>query len=704
MTIHIENLQLKNIGPLDEMQAALKRVNLFYGLNESGKTYLVEFLLHSLFRQSKTWDLRDSGGRGSVQVAGLAPEPVTFSLESDRKIEHYWDENERGLPLNMSRLLVVKGGELDLTAGSPGGVDRQTLKVALTSQALLDQIWNKISATVRKASLVEGQVVGDKRGLIKNRSDLFEEIHDLESLLEQIEQGYSQGPAREIERILKAKEEELEAQQKSKRSLAYRTSQKVDAAQKQRDALSEDAILSLRDSIRDLKALDRDIRALQQKIEEDSKGSEEYRWLDTALEIWEEKGLDDKKSPPRALGIAGLSLMGLGTALLAVEDLFPVPEMIWIGGGIAAIGFILSLYFGVQLLNWGNQIEESQERKAIQEEFEGKFNAPLRGLVDLKTHKADLQEVHLSAQTRKSLLDEKLNQRKMQGQAIENKFNAITGKPVPEKEWPGALAGLTKESERINQDLLDSKLQLGRLNIPEENYYKAGIDVPYDPERVQSLEKEIQECEEKLAGLQSELDTLKARACERTGDDIKRPWNEILYNLQSLLEERIQDYKGLTAELVAKIGLTEVLTRLREEEDQKIVQAINTQSVTALLNKITGRYHKLDLREDQLFIQDAISSYPLKDLSTGAREQVLLALRLGLASQICGGRPLFLILDDAFQHSDWQRRETLVQSTLDLAQIGWQINYLSMDEHIRDLFLQIVKPALKKDFKLIELS
>jgi uncharacterized protein YhaN len=164
------------------------------------------------------------------------------------------------------------------------------------------------------------------------------------------------------------------------------------------------------------------------------------------------------------------------------------------------------------------------------------------------------------------------------------------------------------------------------------------------------------------------------------------------------------EYKHLTAEIVAEIGLTDVLIRLRGAEDQKIVKALNDPEVANLILKITGKYHRLDLIDDQLYAYDDYSHYPLQNLSTGAREQVLLALRLGIASQLCAGDTLFLILDDAFQHSDWQRRIALVESTVALAKDGWQVIYLSMDEHIRDLFLHIAKPAMKKDFLQIDLA
>jgi uncharacterized protein YhaN len=65
---------------------------------------------------------------------------------------------------------------------------------------------------------------------------------------------------------------------------------------------------------------------------------------------------------------------------------------------------------------------------------------------------------------------------------------------------------------------------------------------------------------------------------------------------------------------------------------------------------------------------------------------VLLGLRIGFAARILAGQPLFLILDDAFQHSDWERRENLINELFVLAHEGWQIIYFTMDDNIRSLF------------------
>jgi uncharacterized protein YhaN len=78
-------------------------------------------------------------------------------------------------------------------------------------------------------------------------------------------------------------------------------------------------------------------------------------------------------------------------------------------------------------------------------------------------------------------------------------------------------------------------------------------------------------------------------------------------------------------------------------------------------------------------------------MSTGAQEQAWLALRLGFASLNMEGQAAFLILDDAFQHSDWKRRPNMVTEVIRLAESGWQVFYFSMDDHISGLFRAAAK-------------
>ena len=129
---------------------------------------------------------------------------------------------------------------------------------------------------------------------------------------------------------------------------------------------------------------------------------------------------------------------------------------------------------------------------------------------------------------------------------------------------------------------------------------------------------------------------------------------------------------------------------------------MESKTVIDPLKDLTQRYNRLTLEDDKLIVSDDYNSFDLKDLSTGAREQVMLALRIGFSSKILNQDTLFLILDDAFQHSDWGKRKILIKQLANVAQKGWQIIYLTMDDNIRDLFNKVGK-KFKGEYKIFNL-
>ena len=225
MPIHLSKITLNKLGPLGTNSYDLGSLNLFYGKNETGKTFLVEFLLQSIFRQASSWDLRDIPGKGSVTIEGLQEKPVNFTLSAGKKIEDFWEEKVLGLPLNMARLLVVKGGELDFSAGTPGGVSRVDLISALTSKELLDQIKSGIKPTIQKAKIIKQEIQGANRPPLKNQRELRAQIQKLGFIQDQIEKTYSRGPIHQIEIQLNQIQEALVYQEQAKGYYAYQLRQ-----------------------------------------------------------------------------------------------------------------------------------------------------------------------------------------------------------------------------------------------------------------------------------------------------------------------------------------------------------------------------------------------------------------------------------------------------------------------------------------------
>ncbi len=703
MTVKIESIQILKLGPLDSIQLDLGMLNLIYGHNESGKTYLVEFLLQSIFRHANNWDLRDINAEGSVTLKGLGEQITTFSPATSKKIEDYWDQNNTGLPLNMARLLVVKGGELALSGNSPGGVNREVLKNALTGQALLDQIRDGIQPTIRNAEIIDQRVTGKNQGQIKDLNNLHSELQDLDSLVKEIEQNYSQGPTRQIEIQIENIKTELNQQNKAKRHLAYTLSKTHQDLLIKREEISDNTLLSLRDRVRDHKNLRANLKALSKIITSMQVDIETYHWLESAAEIWEEKELETKGLPKKILGAGGGIFLFTGLALIVVQYILSRPDLFWAGVITAAIGGLLLVLFGFKLLKWSTTAGDSDERDNIQASFKEKFDQPLKGKTGLKAQQNKLQENYLKVKSIKEEYGKLEIQLDSDSQRIKEIFLEMLGKTIKEKNWETSLESIKNESDSLDSEISEMVLEITRLNLNEEDFLTDPQEIEYDSQTKADLEKTLVDLKNDLLSLQSTLDTLKARACEWTRDDISHPWSDVLHHLRTIQKERMQSCLDLTAEIVAKIGLSKILSRIENEEDQKILENLNTGEVSNLLKRLTGKYQNIDLVDDQVYVRDPYREYPLRDLSTGAREQVQLALRLGIASRVSGGAPMFVILDDAFQHSDWNRRKSLVQETVELVKQGWQIIYLSMDDHIRDLFQETAKPVLKRKFKYFEL-
>ena len=152
------------------------------------------------------------------------------------------------------------------------------------------------------------------------------------------------------------------------------------------------------------------------------------------------------------------------------------------------------------------------------------------------------------------------------------------------------------------------------------------------------------------------------------------------------------------------IIISQVINVIREREDENISRALASPGMREPIRVITHSYEGVELEGNDLIAYSQYQRFPLGNLSTGAQEQVLFALRIGIATHILGDQKMFLILDDAFQHSDWERREWLVDEIADLANIGWQIIYFSMDDHIRKLFEERIKPKFTDRYQAFDLN
>jgi Cdc6-like AAA superfamily ATPase len=78
-SVRIKKISISRLGPVDEFIMEPGDLNLIYGKNETGKTYIVEFIINSLLGSEKRWNLRDIGSVGKITVSGLHEKAKEFS-------------------------------------------------------------------------------------------------------------------------------------------------------------------------------------------------------------------------------------------------------------------------------------------------------------------------------------------------------------------------------------------------------------------------------------------------------------------------------------------------------------------------------------------------------------------------------------------------------------------------------------------------
>jgi uncharacterized protein YhaN len=699
MGIQIQQIRIQDLGPIQELSFDLDLFNLIYGRNEAGKTLLVEFILQSLFKNAAKWGLREIPSEGFVSVQGLGEDEVVFNPSSSKKIEDFWAGSDQGLPLNLARLLVVKGGELNLVSSAPGGVDRDLLKSVLTSQDVIDRIWSAIPLTVQKARLENQQITGKDQGQIRDLNQLMAAMDSIVKLNNQVDEKYSRGPTRQIELRIAEIQAAYEEQHKAKRHRAYEITRERDLLQAERSIFSDEALTRLRDMIRDHSQGTGEVKEIKQKLRGLEKDLTDFNWLEAAIEVWESSQLEQKGLPSWPLAYGSLVGLAVGLFLLLLERYQVIQNLFWAGLGLVLLGSSALLIYLLKLRYWTSTLDDSREKTQIQEEFKERFSFLPRSLADLQARKRVLMDSYHRGKSLQEQIKDLTHKLDQDASQINKLIVGLTDKRGDQKSWDGIYQDLKTKADQRTERIQSLELELAKLNLKDDQHLSDQAAVAYDPETEASLFKILESLDHKLKSFQSDLDSLKVRVCDQTGDDPSTPWPALYYELGLKRKAKEEELINLTAELAAKIGLNGVLQSLEEEENLKINRDLHGGEVSSLLKLITGHYQELDLEGDRVTIRDSFHSYPLSEVSTGAREQAQIALRLGIASRLAGGSPLFLVLDDAFQHSDWQRRESLLKGVLELAKNGWQIICLTMDDHIRDLFQKAATKSLKTHFK-----
>ncbi|MGB9836894.1 MAG: ATP-binding protein [Candidatus Saccharicenans sp.] len=294
-------------------------------------------------------------------------------------------------------------------------------------------------------------------------------------------------------------------------------------------------------------------------------------------------------------------------------------------------------------------------------------------------------------------------------QEISRWFEQKFKENIEPEAWEEKLREAESWIKKLREELSSKTGELSGLGVSAEDYLAEDPGETYHPEKLRQLESELKDVSQSIAEVDRRLHDLKINIATNTDSDPTLTWDNLLEALFRKIEQTREQLKKIEAALLSKILLSSVIKDLDREEAEKVEEILQVPEVGQMLFRLTNRYRAIFSRagneeeKEILYVSDGTDEFPLADLSTGAREQVLLALRLAFIKKILRNRKSFIILDDAFQHTDYERRPLIVDNLVELAGQGWQIFYLTMDDHLRDLF-HARASSLGDRYRFIELS
>jgi hypothetical protein len=704
--IRLLRAEISSAGPIGSFQEDLAPLTLLYAHNERGKTTIVENLVACLFRQRKEslhkTLRRDFIGASRVTVEGISKKPVVLtSLAGRKKLDDLIEDLGWSVPPSLFDLLVVKGAELEVLR-QQGGLTRSYLKSLVSRQRLYETLRDRLPGEVGYTALEDGVLIARRRiGSYKSYEEDRARLASLEKTAERFYSSLSRAELlHSLSRKASLKQEQMELQS-AKRHAAWLLHRSIEEIEAELELFDENRA-------EDFSALLKDYFRIKGELAEQEAESRRregtlgnLRWLQQARRSYE------LASRNRAGPLQVLSFLASGFFLAgALAAFFLAPVLLPLLLALTMIAFTLAMLATFVFRKEGGPESARAEMKAIGDAFRQRFGEPIHTLADF-----DLANSRLDRELGKAqAVEEKLSaaQGALKGllPPIREHLGAAGQPGAPEAKWSGLCEELKKKTRALRSNLNRYQERLRNLGVDETDYLEQAPDRQYSRQREQQILLELEELEGQIRKEQEKGQELREELIEHIGREAARSMS--IATLAEALEEKREEYRTLVrdrlAEMIAGHVVAQVLESFLRLEDQHLEAALNDPRIRDLIRTFTaGRYDRVSVQEEQLLVENEAQSFPLADLSSGAREQVLLALRMGFASIVCGKQSLFLILDDAFQYSDWQRREALVRQAVKAVQSEWQVIYLTMDDDIRDRFRKAAEVLEEGKFRLIEL-
>lgn len=636
--VSIKRLKVDQYGPLSDIDLEMSEgLNAFYGGNESGKTLLVESITKMLLDDSSKFK---GIGRVPQQPNGL------LTVENG---EGEFDASQEGLQHvfgdvtaeDVRNAFIVRDFDLRLPEREndfgngdyfKDVTDRilgsKTQKIEALRQEISD-IGNLTNDT-SSSKLENTKGTGKLRDKKKEAERLRDEIQEFMDKVE--EEGLFRKYSRidSLEKQVSSKESEIAELENAEKQKKYEKGQNL--------------LEELREAEGDLK-----------DIEREKKEFEDLKEIRKKAESFEVEASSSRESKLIAAGSGLVSLAGFGAAALN-----PLPVIV--GGAVVAL--LVSAYFAEKYRK-NAKIVRSQEKEeeGIIEEANAKDieASTLPGVVEvIDSYEQDLE------QRENEIRDSK---RDAIGQ-LKGLFNAGYENPG---DWRQELDNFSNSFESVERNFDDGDLEEAEEELEELEKEKEGLE-----DEIDRYDKILGDFD---SGISQAIDEkfLEEELIDVSSVEDLSPASRQLENFISALEENVRASKNAI----------EVLEEIEEEEEDEFNRIFNEDSYAVeMFEKATDgnytdiRYDKED-RELKVVRSDGREFDP-EALSQGTYDLLYMSVRLKLAREILG-EPGFLVLDNAFVHSDTERIEKELEFLKDLEEEGWQIIYFTFRDDVREV-------------------
>lgn len=734
--MRIEKIEIKKFGPLKNFSHRFGEIDVFYGENEKGKTALVDALSETLFRGRRVVFPQQKRFEEKMEGEVLISEKdKIYTFPGKNKFEEIF-----GLPdLRLAGLFIVRSAELEFKAYASWWENvKEFLAGTGKVSWLIKNIFSRVGLT-EKGEWSNSEKLGRTKSWIEERERRKRELGELRETF--AEMAKEEEKLQEKEREKKKIEERVSFLKKLKQyGLWLRCNQAFEEWKKFNSLFSSCRVFGEEEEkeweeivrerereeekkkkIEEIKEKleEREKNLLREKKELEKEREKLQRLLDRGkLSGLEEKAYRVKEEKERREKKKNLlsSFLPLGWVLLVGGGIVLIITLLkggtflpFLGGaGLAGGGtFVFFLYYSQKVKIQTLEREEKKLLKQAREVLE-RCNSLDSLLESFETTRGRVIKI----ESRLQMLEEGIEEERGSREEEEEKLKETKKKLSWLEEREGALR---KKTGLLSREELKVKLEEKRgwekekrareeflsrtLETPEPFLWKEKIkelkpqvDTFLEGRWGEEREEELKLKEEELERIKEEINSLKRNLSWRKGkveaSGVKSEV-ELLEELEEI-EKNLQEKKR---EREAAFLVKEILEKLTREVDKELAEVIEKEEgVSGYFRRITGdMYLKVEWEDKNIKVYHREGKiYRVEALSSGTRDQLFLALRMGiLKKKFPEGS--FLILDDAFLTSDYGRRRRLVEIMYELSREGWQIIYLTVDKHLKNLFEEICK-------------